>query len=66
MLIKLVKHYHCTFFHAWSGCNTISVPFCQGKAILLKKIKESQENQQISCLMSVPKATKEEIGSAGI
>ena len=57
---------HILFIHAWSGCDTTSATFGQGKATLLKKIKESQEIQQISCLMSDPKATKEEIGSAGI
>ena len=43
-----------------------SATFGKGKATLLKKIKESQEIQQISSLMSDLNETKEEIGSAGI
>lgn len=54
---------HILFVHAWSGCDTTSSTFDQGKTTLLKKIRESQEIQQISRLMS---AMKEEIGSAGI
>ena len=57
---------HILFIHAWSGCDTTSATFGQGKTTLMKKIKESQEIQQISSLMSDPNTTKEEVGSAGI
>jgi len=53
---------HILFIHAWSGCDTTYAIFGQGKPTLLKKIKESQEFQQIS--MSDPNDMKEEIGSA--
>ena len=38
---------HILFIDAWSGCDTTSATFGQGKTTLLKKIKESQEMQQI-------------------
>ena len=57
---------HILFIHAWSGCDTTSATFGQGKTTLLKKIKESQEMQQISTLMSDSNAMTEDIGSAGI
>ena len=57
---------HILFIHAWSGCDTTSATFGQGKTTLLKKIKGSQEMQRISLLISDLNATQEEIGCAGI
>ena len=54
------------FIHAWSGCDTTSATFGQGKTSLLKKIKESEELQQISTLISEPDITAEQIGKGGI
>ena len=42
---SLVSH---IFVHAWSGCDTTSATFGQGKTDLLKKLNNSQ---QISSLM---------------
>ena len=57
---------HLLFVHAWSGCDTVSATFGQGKTSLLKKLKDSEELKQISLLMSDPHATAEQIGKAGI
>ncbi len=57
---------HLLFVHAWSGCDTVSAIFGQGKTNLLKKLKESEELKDISVLMSDPQATAEQIGEAGI
>ena len=54
------------FVHAWSGCDTTSATFGHGKTSLLKKIKESEELQQISVFMSDPHMTAEQIDKAGI
>ena len=55
---------HLLFVHAWSGCDTTSATFGQGKTALLKKIKNSNKLQQISCLMSNTDAPPEQIGKA--
>ena len=58
---------HILFVHAWSGCDTTSATFGQGKkTALLKKITTSNNLQQISCLMSNADASPEQIGKAGI
>ena len=57
---------HLLFIHAWSGCDTTSATFGQGKTLLLKKIKECNELQQISYVMSKDDVTAEQIGKAGI
>ncbi len=57
---------HLLFVHAWSGCDTVSAIFGQGKTNLLKKLKESEELKDISVLMSDPQATAEQIGEGGI
>ena len=54
------------FVHAWSGCDTTSATFGQGKTTLLKKIKASKEIQAISSAMCNPNASQEEIGQAGV
>ena len=48
--------------HAWSGCDTTSATFGQGKTALLKKIMTSNNLQQISYLMSNADASSEQIG----
>jgi len=41
------------FIHAWSGCDTTSPTYGQGKTFLLKKFnKESEELQHISSILS--------------
>ena len=57
---------HLLFVHAWSGCDTTSATFGQGKTTLLKKMKDSSELQQISYLMHSADASPEDIGKAGI
>ena len=57
---------HLLFMHAWSGCDTTSATFGQGKTNLVKKIKASEEVQQISLLMGDPCLTAEEIGKASV
>lgn len=54
------------FIHAWCGCDTTSATFGHGKTNLLKKMKQSEELQQISSVISNPQATEEEVGNAGI
>ncbi len=39
---------HILFVHAWSGCDTVSAIFGQGKTNLLKKLKESEKLKDIS------------------
>ena len=62
---KLVTS-HLLFIHAWSGCDTTSATFGQGKTNLMKKIQASEEVQQISLLMGDSHMTAEEIGNAGV
>ena len=57
---------HLLLLHAWSGCDTTSATFGQGKTNLMKKIKASEEVQQMSLSMSDPSMTVEEIGKAGV
>ena len=35
------------FMHAWSGCDTTSATYGHGKATLLKKMKESEEDRYL-------------------
>jgi len=56
---------HILFIHVWSGCNTTSATYWQGKKFLLKKFsKEFEELQHISSLFSESQIT-EEVGKAG-
>ena len=57
---------HLLFTHTWSGCDTTSATFGQGKTSLLKKIQKTVELQHISMVMSDPYATVEQVGKAGI
>ena len=57
---------HILFIHAWSGCDTTSATFGQGKTFLLKTFnKEFEELQQISSIFSEFRITAEEVGKAG-
>ena len=53
------------FLHAWSGCDTTSATFGQGKIGLIKKIKQSKDVQAIAELMMNHNATVEQVGKAG-
>ena len=57
---------HLLFVHAWSGYDTTSATFGQGKTALLKKMKNFNKLQQISCFISNTDASPEQIGKAGI
>ena len=54
------------FLHAWSGCDTTSATFGQGKVSFMKRLKQSEEVQIISQLMMDPAATAEQIGEVGV
>ena len=56
---------HLLFLHAWSGCDSTSATFGQGKTSLIKKIQDNAEVQQISSLISDSQVTAEEVGKAG-
>ncbi len=43
---------HLLFIQAWSGCDTTSATYNQGKSALLKKVKQSPKLQKTSLLMS--------------
>lgn len=53
------------FIHAWSGCDTTSATFGQGKTSLIKKLQVNEEVQKISSLFC-QSSTAQEIGEAGI
>ena len=52
------------FLHAWSGCDTISTTFGQGKVV--KKLKQSKDVQMIAELMMDCNATVEQVGEVGV
>ena len=52
--------------HAWSGCDTTSATFGQGKTNHMKNIQVSEEVRQISLLMGDPCMTAEAISKAGV
>ena len=58
---------HILFVHAWSGCDTTSATFGQGKTFLLKKFhgKGFEELQHISSIFSQSQITAEDVGRAG-
>ncbi len=53
------------FLHAWSGCDTTSATFGQGKTAILKKLKQSVEIQNISIILNDIEATPDTVGTAG-
>ena len=54
------------FLHAWSGCDTTSAAFGQGKIGLMKKLKLSKDVQAIAELMIDRNATVEQVGEVGV
>ena len=60
----LVKH-HILFLHAWTGCDTTSAIFGQGKTSLLKKLESSKELQRLSDIISDPWTTQDQGAEAG-
>ena len=58
---------HILFVHTWSGCDTTSATFGQGKTFLLKKFhgKGFEELQHISSIFSQSQITAEDVGRAG-
>ena len=54
------------YLHAWSGCDTTSATFGQGKIGLMKKLKQSKDVQAIAELMMDHNATVEQVGEVGI
>ena len=58
---------HILFIHAWSGCDTTSTTFGQGKTFLLKKFhgKGFEELHHISSISSQSQITAEDVGKAG-
>ena len=56
---------HILFIHAWSGCDTTSATFGQGKGVILKKMESSEELQSLSEIFMCESATPEDISSAG-
>ena len=57
---------HLLFLHTWSGCDTTSATFGQGKGSLMRRLKQSEEVQGISQLMIDRGASAEQIGEAGV
>ncbi len=57
---------HLLFLHAWSGCDTTSATFGQGKVSLIKKIKQLKKVEAISWLLMDNDVTSEQVGEAGI
>ena len=54
------------FLHAWSGCDTTSATFGQGKVGLMKKLKQSKNMQTIAELMMDYNATAEQVEEVGV
>ena len=54
------------FIHSWSGCDTTSATFGQGKGLLLKKMSPSQELQELSQLFYKNEANHVEIRQVGL
>ena len=61
----LTSHIH--LIHAWSGCNTTSATFGQGRTFLHKNFhgKGFEELQHISSIFSESQITPEDVGKAG-
>ena len=57
---------HLLFIHAWSGCDTTSAIFNQGKAAILRKLEKSEEVQGISRLFNCDNVTQEQVAEAGL
>ena len=54
------------FIHAWTGCDTTSACYGQGKVKLYKKLPISVKIQKLARIISCRTSTKGEIGDAGV
>ena len=62
---NIVKH--ILFIHAWSGCDTTSAIFNQGKNKIMKFVESGDDNIISICsVFDRENATQDEIGEAGI
>ena len=59
-----MKH-HVLFLHAWTGCDTTSAIFGQGKTSLVKKLQSSREMQKLSDIICDPWAKQDQVAEAG-
>ena len=57
---------HILFIHAWSGCDTTSAIFGQGKTSFCKKMKTSAKLQALSKRISDPAAAEDDVIQAGL
>lgn len=64
-VISPVVRDNILFIHAWSGCDTTSSTFGQGKTHLLKSLVKSTKLQNLACKFGMAK-TPEEISPLGI
>jgi len=53
---------HILFIHAWSGCDTTSATYGQGKTFLLKKF--NKESEELPSIFSNSQISAEEVGKA--
>jgi hypothetical protein len=53
------------FLHAWTGCNTTSATFGQGKLALMKKLKQSAEIHELASIINDEEADSGRVGEAG-
>lgn len=54
------------FIHAWSGCDTTSACYGQGKVQFFKTLSKSLEVQNLAQIISSRTSTESEIGDAGV
>ena len=64
-IIEPVVKKHILFLHAWTGCDTTSSIYGQGKTSLIKKIMSSKELQRHAEIISDPWAEENEVVQAG-
>ena len=57
---------HLLFIHGWSGRDTTSTFFNQGKTAILRKLEKSEEVQGISRLFNCSNVTQEQVAEAGL
>ena len=61
---KSIKN-HLLFIHSWSGCDTVSSVYGKGKS-RLPKLMEEEKWQLLSEVISSPRSSQAEVGSASI
>ena len=64
--ISPVVRENILFLHAWSGCDTTSAIYDQGKTSLTKKIQSSKILQALAKQIGDPLATEEVVTEAGL